>query len=193
MKRPILYRVVRPLLIIWFSITYRPVYINNKNIPKKGRVILAGTHINNLDGFLLGASTRRTVRYIAKKELFKGIGNWFFSSCGMIPVDRSKHDKNVLLTANKLLEQESLIGIFPEGTVNKTDDIILPFKKGAVRMAIQTKSPIIPFAITGSYKKYKKSIKITFGGLYFPETDDVEKENKILEKKVKKIIKETSI
>ncbi len=193
MKRPILYRVVRPLLIIWFSITYRPVYINNKNIPKKGRVILAGTHINNLDGFLLGASTRRTVRYIAKKELFKGIGNWFFSSCGMIPVDRSKHDKNVLLTANKLLEQESLIGIFPEGTVNKTDDIILPFKKGAVRMAIQTKSPIIPFAITGSYKKYKKSIKITFGDLYFPETDDVEKENEILEKKVKKIIKETSI
>lgn len=193
MKRPILYRVVRPLLIIWFSITYRPVYINNKNIPKKGRVILAGTHINNLDGFLLGASTRRTVRYIAKKELFKGIGNWFFSSCGMIPVDRSKHDKNVLLTANKLLEQESLIGIFPEGTVNKTDDIILPFKKGAVRMAIQTKSPIIPFAITGSYEKYKKSIKITFGDLYFPETDDVEKENEILEKKVKKIIKETSI
>ena len=190
MKIPLLYILVKPLLILWFYPTYRPVFINQKNIPKKGRVILAGTHTSKLDGFILGASTSRTVRYIAKKELFKGTGKWFFKSCGMIPVDRTIHDKSVIPAAIKLLENEALIGIFPEGTVNKTGEIIMPFKKGAVKMAIVGKSPIVPFAIIGKYKKYKKSVKIIFGDLYYPETEDVDKENLILEAKVKKLLKE---
>lgn len=192
MKRPWLYIIVRPLLILWFYPTYRPVYINKNNIPKKGRVILAGTHVSKLDGFILGTSTRRVVRYIAKKELFKGIGNWFFRSCGLVPVDRQSHDKSVVPTAIKLLENESIIGIFPEGTVNKTGEPIMPFKKGAVKMAIEGKSPIVPFAIVGKYEKYKKNVKMIFGDLYYPETNDIEKENQILESKVKKLIKEAS-
>lgn len=190
MKKPILYRIVRPLLVIWFNLTYHPVYINNNVIPKKGRVILAGTHVSTRDGFILGGATRRTVRYIAKKELFRGIGKWFFSSCGMIPVDRKVRDGNVLKEANKLLEQESLLGIFPEGTVNKTKELIMPFKKGAIKMAIETKSPIIPFAIVGKYNKKKNSIKIIFGDLYYPNTNDIDLENSILEEKVKQLILE---
>ena len=190
MKKPLLYMIVRPLIWLWFYPTFRPVFINKKNIPKKGRVILAGTHVSKLDGFILGASTRRTVRYIAKKELFKGIGKWFFRSCGMVPVDRQNHDKPVLPAAIKLLEAESLIGIFPEGTVNKTDDLIMPFKKGAVRMAIEGKSPIVPFAIIGKYEKYKRNVKIIFGDLYFLESSDINQENQILEEKIKKLIKE---
>ena len=78
MKIPLLYILVRPLLKLWFYFTYYPTYINRESIPKKGRVILAGTHTNNLDGFLLASATIRPVRFIAKKELFKGIGKWFY-------------------------------------------------------------------------------------------------------------------
>ncbi|NLL02090.1 MAG: 1-acyl-sn-glycerol-3-phosphate acyltransferase [Mollicutes bacterium] len=190
MKIPLLYILVRPLLKLWFYFTYYPTYINRESIPKKGRVILAGTHTNNLDGFLLASATIRPVRFIAKKELFKGIGKWFFTSCGMIPVDRSVHDKTVIPAAINLLEKETVIGIFPEGTINRTDEIIMPFKKGAIKMAISTKSPIVPFAIIGDYQKFKKNVKIVFGNLYYPQTIDIEKENKILEDKVKNLIKE---
>jgi 1-acyl-sn-glycerol-3-phosphate acyltransferase len=190
MKIPLLYILVRPLLKLWFYFTYYPTYINRESIPKKGRVILAGTHTNNLDGFLLASATIRPVRFIAKKELFKGIGKWFFTSCGMIPVDRSVHDKTVIPAAINLLEKEAVIGIFPEGTINRTDEIIMPFKKGAIKMAISTKSPIVPFAIIDDYQKFKKNVKIVFGNLYYPQTIDIEKENKILEDKVKNLIKE---
>ncbi|MDD4187735.1 MAG: lysophospholipid acyltransferase family protein [Bacilli bacterium] len=192
MRNPFLYKVVKPLILLWFIPRYRPRYMNRENIPKKGRVILAGTHVSKLDGFMLGSSTRRPVRFIAKKELFKGIGKWFFTACGLVPVDRRNHDDNVMLDVTNLLEKEALIGIFPEGTVNKTNKIIAPFKTGAVRMAILTKSPIVPFAIIGKYEKYKKNVKIIFGELYYPKTDDVIKENKELEKKVKNIIKKES-
>lgn len=192
MREPILYKIVRPLLMLWFYHTYKPVFINNKSIPKKGRVILAGTHVSKLDGFMLGASTRRPVRFIAKDELFRGIGKYFFKACGLVPVNRKIKDETVVPSAIKLLEQESLIGIFPEGTVNKTDDLIIPFKKGAIKMSIEAKSPIIPFAIIGKYEKYKKNVKMVFGELYYPETTNIEKENKVLEEKVKNIIKEES-
>lgn len=190
MRIPFLYIIVRPLLQLWFYLTYYPIYINRKNIPKKSRVILAGTHTNNLDGFLLASSTIRPVRFIAKKELFKGIGKWFFTSCGMIPVDRSVHDKTVIPAAINLLEKEMVIGIFPEGTINRTKELIMPFKKGAIKMAISGSCPIVPFAIIGEYKKFKKNVKIVFGDLYYPQTIDIEKETQILEKKVKNLIKE---
>lgn len=191
MQEPILYKIVKPIIKLWFIPTYRPTFVNTKNIPNKGRVILAGTHSSNLDGFILGASTKRVVRYVAKDGLFKSkIGNWFFTSCGMIPVNRNIKDKTVMPAATRILNEDSLIGIFPEGTRNKKEEL-LPFKKGAVKMAIDTNSPIVPFAIIGEYKLFKKSVKIVFGDLYYPKTNDVIKENNILRDKVIKIIKES--
>ncbi len=189
MKNSILYKFIRPLLAVWFLLTYRPEIINKKVIPKRGRVILAGNHTNNLDVFMLGASTRRPVRFIAKNELMKGIAKPFFKGMGIVPVNRKIKDTTVVPTAVKLLENDSIVGIFPEGTINRTKDIIIPFKTGAIRMAIEAKSPIIPFAIIGKYTKFKKGVKIIFGEVYYPQTDNIEKEIKFLENKVIKLMK----
>ena len=62
-----------------------------------------------------------------------------FTSCGMIPVDRSVHDKTVIPAAINLLEKEAVIGIFPEGTINRTDEIIMPFKKVQLKWLFQLK------------------------------------------------------
>src|SRR5574344_1500404 len=182
MKEPLFYRFVRPILYIWFTLKYHPTIINKEVIPKKGRVVLAGNHTNNLDCILLGYGTKRCVRYVAKNELMKGFKGHFFKAMGIIPVNRKIHDTTVIPTCTNLLEKENIIGIFPEGTINRTEDIIMPFKKGAVVMAMRTNSPIIPFAITGTYTK--KQIKIKFGDLYYIKSDNVEKETKILEDKV---------
>ncbi len=182
MSKQYLYRIVRPLLYAWIKVKYNPTIIGKENIPKKGRCILAGNHTNNADGITLGATTFRTVRYVAKMELTSGIKGPFFKQLGLIPVNRKIHDKSVIPACLKCLEDEDLIGIFPEGTINRTDDVILPFKKGVIVMAIRSNSKIIPFAINGNYKKSK--LKIIVGKPYFPKTDDVEKEIKVLEKKV---------
>ena len=48
---------------------------------------------------------------------------------GIIPVNRKIHDKNALNSAIDILNENKVIGIFPEGTINKTKDIfLLPFK-----------------------------------------------------------------
>lgn len=188
MKEPIFYKVFRPLLALFMIIKCNPKIINNEYIPKDGRCILAGNHTNYLDVFTLGVSTRRCIRYLSKKEITTGIKGAVIRWLGVIPVDRSIHDKSVIPTSIKYLNKEAILGIFPEGTINRTNDIIMPFKKGAVIMAIQAKAPIVPFAINGIYKRGK--LKILFDKAYYPETDDVEKEVKVLENKVINLLKE---
>lgn len=189
MKRPFLYIIIRPILALWFLVFYKPTIVNKEVIPKKGKVILAGTHTNGLDFISVGMGTKRVVRFLAKDELANGPFGFLFKACGIIPVNRRIKDKTVVPSAIKALEEGNVVGIFPEGTINKTNDLIMPFKKGTVKIAIESNSPIVPFAITGKYTLFKKSVKITFGDLYYPKTKDIEKENKILEAKVIDLIK----
>lgn len=176
----ILYRIVRTLGYPIFLLLYRPEFEGRNNIPKSGSVILAGNHTNNLDAAIMIAGPKRVVHMLAKKELFKSkISNAFFRSMGCIPVDRKIHDENAKSEAIEVLKNNEVIGIFPEGTVNRTNDIILPFKYGAVSFAKKTGAYIVPFTITGKYKLFRRSIKITYGKPY-KVTDDLEIENKKL-------------
>lgn len=187
MKDSMLYKLLRPMDKIFMKL-FRPVYINVNNIPLDGSIILAGNHTSKLDPLLLMSSTNRCIYFLSKIELFKGIKKYFFRELGMIPVDRKKRNPEAVNLANKYLLDNKVIGIFPEGTINKTKDIIIPFKYGAVKMAKETNSYIVPFAITNKYRFLKKSVIISFGSPY-KVTGDIEKENKILEQKVIKLIR----
>ena len=184
-----LYRILRPIIKFLFIFLYRPNIIGKENIPKKGPVVVCGNHTHNMDSALLISSTKRTIHFLAKDELFKGTGKFFFKGMACIPVNRRQKDHNALESAIKVLEEKKLIGIFPEGTFNRTKDIIMPFKYGAVSMASKTKSTIVPFSITGEYKLFKKnSVTICFGKPYKIKTDDLTEANEELMEKVKALI-----
>lgn len=194
MKKCILYRIVRPLLKIYLAIFYKPTIEGKENIPTTGPVVLCGNHTNYLDPLLLGSATKRTIRFLAKNELHKGFKKIFFESVGTIPVDRKNKDTFALKCAVEALNNNELIGIFPEGTINRTNDIIMPFKYGAVSMASKSNATIVPFAITGKYKKFKKNVKLTIGKPYkIEDINNLEKENKRLMKKVTDLIKKNGV
>ena len=173
---PILYRVVRPIISILFKFFYRPTYLGLENIPKEGSVVLAGNHTNNFDCLLLISSTKRTIHFLAKDELLKGVKKVIFKNMGIIPVNRRIHDKEALIKAKKVLSQNQVIGIFPEGTFSKVKGQLLPFKIGAVKMAHDTNTKLVPFMINGTYKLLRKNITITFYPPY-DVADDLGLEN----------------
>ncbi len=162
MKEPTFYRAIRGPLSAIFKAIYKPELVGKENIPESGRIILAGNHTNYFDCLLVACATKRCVHYLAKDELMKGPLGFVFRGLGIIPVNRRTKDRAAYLSAVETLRDEKLIGIFPEGTINRTEDVIMPFKFGAVKMAKETNTRIIPFAITGKYKPFKRSIKITF-------------------------------
>lgn len=186
MKDPIFYKITRPILSIFIKL-YRPTIIGKEFIPKEGRVILAGNHTSYLDPLLVAYGTKRCVHYFAKDSLYKGIKKPIFKGLGIIPVNRKIKDKNSLYKGIDVLNNDLVVGIFPEGTINKTDDIVMNFKFGAVKMAYETNSKIVPFSITHKYKFLKKNVKIEYGKPY-NVSSDLKKENDILMKKVKTMI-----
>ena len=194
MKKPFIYLMFIPIVLKWFRFKYKPIYINKEEIPKKGRVLLAGTHVSKMDALLVASATKRCVRGVGKAELFKNpFSRFLFNGLGAIPVDREKGAASVIPACVRLLEKEELIGIMPEGTINRTDDIIMPFKTGVIRMSLEAKAPIVPFAIIAkvddNYKSFAKGVKIIFGDAYHPKTKEVEKEIKVLETKVIELLK----
>ena len=188
----VLYKIVRPILTVLFKMLYRPKIEGKENIKKSGRLILAGNHTNNFDSPLLISSTKRNIHFLAKIELFRGIKKIFFDNMGLIPVDRSKKDHNVLENAYNYLKNEKVIGIFPEGTYGKGENKgkILPFKVGAVKMAYETDTEIVPFAITGTYKLFSKDLKIKFGKPIKIKSNNLEKETEKLRNIIIKMVSE---
>ena len=185
MKISWLYRFLRPIFTFLMKLLFRPIYIGLENIPKEGRVVLAGNHTGYLDcGFLI-SSTKRTVHFLAKKQLLDGPKKIFFGNMGIIPVDRSIHDKNALGAAIDALKNEEIIGIFPEGTINRTDDVIMPFKIGVVKMAYEADCEVVPFVITGKYRLFQKERPtIEFYKPIKPKHKDLDIDNKKLMKVV---------
>lgn len=180
MKDAMLYKLVRPIITFLFKTFYRPKIIGIENIPKTGRVIIAGNHTNNFDSVFLMSSVKRNIHFLAKIELTRGFKKIIFNNLGIIPVDRSSKDKSdVIKSAKKYLESDLVVGIFPEGTTEKGCGYLLPFKIGAVKLSYETDTEIIPFKITGEYKLFSKNLKIVFDKPYKAKKD-LEKSNKEL-------------
>ncbi len=185
-NRVMFYKIFSPIVSILFFLIFLPKVKGRENIPEKEAAILAGNHKSNLDCFMVIMSTRRCVHFLAKAELFKlRFFNWFFRNSGLIPVYRNGKDKKARETAIECLKSGELVGIFPEGRLNKEDrKTVLPFKIGAVKMAKETGCHIVPFTIRGRYIPFTRSIEIVFQEPYFVTEDNIQAENEILKRKV---------
>ena len=185
----LLYKITRPIITVLFRFLYTPKIIGTENIPKDGRVVLAGNHTNNFDCLLLISATKRNIHFLAKNELWKGVKKIIFSNMGLIPVDRTKHDHSALENAYGYLNNNKVVGIFPEGTTEKNRGL-LPFKIGAIKIAYETNSSIIPFVITGNYRLFSKNLKIEFLKPMKLKTDNLTNENDKLYNLIKSKLEE---
>ena len=117
------YKIFRTILGPIYKFWYRPTVIGAENIPEDGPVVIVGNHIHIMDQCNVIIATKRTIRYMAKKEYFdpqynEGHHAWFFRSAGCIPVDRKIHDDSAKEAALEVLRDKGILGLFPEGTRN---------------------------------------------------------------------------
>ena len=183
------YRLLTPLMRVLFRLYYNPTIINKEVIPKDGPILIVGNHKHIYNQCLTIMATKRTIHYMAKKEYFDSKLAWFFKFVGCISVNRSIHDKEATKQALDILKSGGAIGLFPEGTRNKTKDkLLLPFKFGAVSMASKTNATIVPFGITGDYKFRSKNLTIKYGKPFKVENMTLEEANNKLFEEVKNLI-----
>ncbi len=190
-KGEIGYSLLTPIMRVLFRFYYNPKIINKEVIPKEGPILIVGNHKHIYDQCLTIMATKRVIHYMAKKEYFDGKMAWFFKLVGCIPVDRSIKDHNATDKALKVLNSGGAIGLFPEGTRNKTKDVfLLPFKFGTVSMAKKTNATIIPFGLTGDYKFRSKNLTIRYGTPFKVGEMDLDDANKKLYEEVERLMRE---
>ena len=177
--------IYRPLL----KILYRPKAYGLENIPKDGAIIFAGNHRHAFDPVVVMTHTKRIVHYMAKESIFKGLHGIILKSIGLIKIYRSKANSMAVKEAIEILENGGAVGVFPEGTRNRTNDELLRFRRGAVRIAKQSNTKIVPFAIKGGYKIFRKGLVIEFGKPVDVSNMEIEEANDYIRNEVLKMLR----
>jgi 1-acyl-sn-glycerol-3-phosphate acyltransferase len=111
--------------------------------------VFVANHQSYLDAAPLFAFTGRRMGMVAKKELLDApILGFGMGYVNVIAIDRSNRDRAVetLKIVNERLHAGISFGVCPEGTRANPGEM-LPFKKGAFHLAVQTGVPIVPIAI----------------------------------------------
>jgi 1-acyl-sn-glycerol-3-phosphate acyltransferase len=147
------YIFIGPLL----ALLGRPKVEGLENVPDTGAVILASNHLAVADSFYLSLVVRRRITFLAKFEYFTGAGlkgwfiRWFYSVAGQVPIDRTDADaaQAALDTAERLLGEGKLLGMYPEGT-RSPDGRLYKGKTGLGRLALHTGVPVIPVVMIGT-------------------------------------------
>ena len=184
-----LYKICKMIYSVLLKIIFRPTVYGIENIPKEGSLIFAGNHRHALDPIVVMSNTNRIVHYMAKEELFKGLHGIIFEKIGLIKIHRNKSNPLAVIEAENILKQDGTIGVFPEGTRNRTENELLKFRHGTVVIAKKTNTKILPFAIKGKYRIFRKGVIIEFGKPIDVSKMEVEEANGYLRNEVLKLLR----
>jgi 1-acyl-sn-glycerol-3-phosphate acyltransferase len=139
--------------ILFTRVYHNLTVLAPQRIPREGPAILICNHISSIDpAFLQATVHHRLIIWMMAKEYMElpGMG-WFFRTIGVIPVERSGRDTGPLRAALRELEAGHVLGIFPEGRISTTREM-LPFQTGVALMAIKTGVPVLPAYIDGTQR-----------------------------------------
>ena len=147
-----------------FGWRYRLRVSGIENLPKHGPVLLLGNHISYIDFALIQWATPRTIRFVVHDDYYsKPIFNWVLRAVGAVSI-RPENSRNAMQSIVSLLNDDCVVGIFPEGSISITGELN-DLKRGFEKILSESNNSVVvvPFAVNdmwGSFfSKAPKSIK----------------------------------
>lgn len=140
-----------------------------ENVPRTGAVVLACNHVSNIDPVFLGAACQRQAHFMAKSELWKSkpLG-WIVDGLGAFPVRRGEADREAVRRALDLLDQQAVVGIFPEGT-RQPEGRLGQLQPGVALLSLRPDVTTIPVVLRGTNHVVRNGrpsfprVTVTFG------------------------------
>jgi 1-acyl-sn-glycerol-3-phosphate acyltransferase len=172
-----------PFLEFLYERWWRVQVTGVRNVPSHGRGLLVSNHAGSLfpwDGAMIGTAILsehplpRFTRFL--------VLNWAFELPYVsVAIRKFGSVPATPYNAVRLLEQDELVGVFPEGVKGTGKDFADRYRLqrfgrgGFVEMALRTGSPIIPVAVVGSEEIYPKIAEAPLlarlaGAPFFPVT-----------------------
>jgi len=154
----LLYIVAKYIFLVIFKLLFRLKVTGQENIPQDGPFIIVANHSSLLDPVILGVSVRPKIIFVAASYLFeiRWLG-YLLRKANSIPVQR-ENDIKAIKQALKILQQGGVLGIFPEGGIDRQKNN-LPIRAGAAYLATKVGVPIVPIKIKGADKVLPRGAK----------------------------------
>jgi 1-acyl-sn-glycerol-3-phosphate acyltransferase len=144
------WHLARVIIQPWLRPVTRTRIYGGDRVPRSGAAVVAANHIAAIDPFVLGAACPRSIRYMAKIELWSTpVVRHIIEHTGAFPVHRGQPDRAALAAARDVLRTGNLLGIFVEGTRQPTDEVGAA-RAGAAMLAVSEGAPILPVYLHGT-------------------------------------------
>lgn len=137
------------------SVVVRRVFtgdvVGREHVPTTGPYIVTANHLSLIDPVLVTMAVGRLIRFLALDELYgqHAILDHLMRYFGSIPISRVRPPLGAIKQALEVLEQDEVLGIFPEGARARYWGE-RPIKRGAAWLSLATGAPVVPCSISGS-------------------------------------------
>ncbi|MBL9122747.1 MAG: 1-acyl-sn-glycerol-3-phosphate acyltransferase [Planctomycetaceae bacterium] len=153
-----------PLLQLYGRVIWRTTISGPLPVADHQGAVIVANHRSAIDPAFVQLAANRLGHWMVAREFCTiwGLG-WVFRILWAIPVNRGGVDTAATKAAIRFAEEGDLVGLFPEGRINTTDDVLLPGRPGAALIALKARVPVIPCFIHGA--PYDGT---TFGCFFMP-------------------------
>jgi 1-acyl-sn-glycerol-3-phosphate acyltransferase len=142
-------RPVRAALHRWFDLRVEGL----EHLPERGPYIVAANHHNYLDGVVLAVALPRPIAFLVMPRVWRAtpLHPLLHRQIGSILLNLQRPDVGALRRALRALDQERVVGIFPEGPFSVRGRLERG-QPGVGLLALRTGVPVVPAGIRGTYQ-----------------------------------------
>lgn len=153
-SRRLTHTPIQVLVYAWAYVTARTLWGARISgplpIPPGQGAVIVCNHCNSNDPAFIGITVNRMVHWMVAKEYYEHpLFGLFLKAVETIPVSRGGVDTAATKIAIRWAQQGGLLGLFPEGRINTSDELLMPGRPGAALIALKARVPVVPCYIRG--------------------------------------------
>lgn len=115
-----------------------------------GPLIVVSNHTAGIDPLLIQALCPFEVRWMMARDMMVPAGRALWEYARIIPVDREVGDSAALREGIRHLRSGGVLGVFPEGGIERPRGTLLPFEQGLGLLIARTGASVLPVVISGT-------------------------------------------
>jgi 1-acyl-sn-glycerol-3-phosphate acyltransferase len=170
----VLYRLIGALAWVLTRLACRCRVSGREHVPASGPLLIVANHLSWYDPLLLGVILPRRAWFYTKVEMFSWpIVGWLCKRTGQIPVRRGAADRTALGQALAYLREDKAIVFFPEGTVERREQM-MEAHPGIALLALRSGATLLPVALSGTRRILRRGrgwfprVSVQIGHPYMP-------------------------
>ena len=157
-------QIVWAILVAYVHLVHRVRYQGLELIPRthpipdapngwrnaSGPLIIVANHTAGIDPILLNRACPFDIRWMMLRTMMPPSLNWFWEWLGIIAVGPSGQDAQAARIAIRHIKDNGVIGVFPEGGIERPVRHVLPFESGVGLLVSRSKARVLLAVIDGT-------------------------------------------